>query len=144
MKKCTICKQDKNLTCFNKNKSRKDGLNTICRKCSNARSRQYYQDNKKKHKQVVMKRTKQQRKKNQEFILEYLSKNYCIDCQENDIRVLEFDHLPQFQKKENISTLVRNGYSIETIKKEISKCEVVCANCHRIRTHKSQGSYRIM
>jgi hypothetical protein len=32
--------------------------------------------------------------------------------------------------------MIHDGFSWAAIKKEISKCEVVCANCHRIRTHK--------
>jgi hypothetical protein len=31
--------------------------------------------------------------------------------------------------------MIHDGFSWKAIKKEIEKCEVVCANCHRIRTH---------
>ena len=33
----------------------------------------------------------------------------------------------------NIADAVRNGLSLDTIKKEIKKCIVLCANCHAIR-----------
>jgi hypothetical protein len=31
--------------------------------------------------------------------------------------------------------MVHDGFSLAAIKKEIEKCEIVCANCHRIRTY---------
>jgi len=33
----------------------------------------------------------------------------------------------------NVADAVRNGLSLDTIKKEIEKCIVLCANCHAIR-----------
>lgn len=57
----------------------------------------------------------------------------CADCGVNNPIVLDFDHLKD--KKYNISRMIHDGFSWAAIKKEISKCEVVCANCHRIRTH---------
>ena len=57
----------------------------------------------------------------------------CMDCGEINPIVLDFDHLKD--KKYNISRMIHDGFSWAAIKKEIAKCEVVCANCHRIRTH---------
>ena len=57
----------------------------------------------------------------------------CADCRITNPLVLDFDHLQD--KKYNISRKIQEGFSWAAIKKEISKCEVVCANCHRIRTH---------
>ena len=55
----------------------------------------------------------------------------CVDCGNTDIRVLEFDHLPSNKKLFGISG---NRVGIARLKEEIKKCDVVCANCHRIRT----------
>jgi hypothetical protein len=60
-------------------------------------------------------------------------KSGCVDCGENNHIVLDFDHLSN--KKYNVSRMIHDGFSWAAIKKEISKCEVVCSNCHRIRTH---------
>ena len=49
MKKCTKCNQIKTVTEFNKAKKNKDGLNTRCRSCNNAYSREWAQKNKKRH-----------------------------------------------------------------------------------------------
>lgn len=57
----------------------------------------------------------------------------CVDCGVNNHIVLDFDHLSD--KKYNVSRMIHDGFSWAAIKKEIAKCEVVCANCHRIRTH---------
>lgn len=45
---------------------------------------------------------------------------------------MDFDHLGD--KKTNIARLVNSEASIKTIKIELSKCELVCSNCHRLRT----------
>ena len=57
----------------------------------------------------------------------------CQDCGERNHIVLDFDHIKD--KKYNVSRMIHDGFSWAAIKKEIEKCEVVCANCHRIRTH---------
>ena len=57
----------------------------------------------------------------------------CVDCGECNPIVLDFDHLKD--KKYNVSRMIHDGFSWKAIKKEIEKCQVVCANCHRIRTH---------
>ena len=57
----------------------------------------------------------------------------CTDCGENNPIVLDFDHIKD--KKYNVSRMIHDGFSWRAIKKEIDKCEVVCANCHRIRTY---------
>lgn len=81
------------------------------------------------------------RQRAREFIATYLSEHPCVDCGERDSVVLTFDHV-QGQKHDNISDMVRNGLSVETIRAEIEKTEVACFNCHAIRTQKRSESYR--
>jgi hypothetical protein len=57
----------------------------------------------------------------------------CVDCGEKNHIVLDFDHIRD--KKYNVSRMIHDGFSWKAIMREIQKCEVVCANCHRIRTH---------
>jgi hypothetical protein len=73
------------------------------------------------------------KKRNRKFIVEYLKSHPCVDCGASDFRILEFDHLKN--KKRAVSELVLRACSIDTIKQEIDKCQVCCANCHRIRTY---------
>lgn len=58
----------------------------------------------------------------------------CVDCGYNAHAVaLQFDHISD-DKKDSVSNLVRSDYAWRTILEEINKCEVVCANCHAVRT----------
>ena len=64
----------------------------------------------------------------------------CADCGYNaSAYALQFDHV-RGDKKANVSDLIRSDYKWETVLEEISKCEVVCANCHAIRT-KTRGQH---
>ena len=76
-------------------------------------------------------------------LADYFATHPCVDCKEDDLVVLEFDHLPQFEKEIHISQAIANLWSWERLLKEIAKCEVVCANCHARRTAQRQGSWRI-
>ena len=58
----------------------------------------------------------------------------CADCHTNyPTYVMDFDHLDPSLKEFEVG---RGLYvSIKRLEAEIAKCEVVCANCHRERTH---------
>ena len=49
--------------------------------------------------------------------------------------ILDFDHRPGEKKDMIVSKLVGDGYGKARILKEISKCDVLCANHHRKITH---------
>jgi len=91
---------------------------------------------------MVGKRNKKLIKQNQQLIFDYYRENPCIDCGETNPVVLEFDHRDGVDKKGDISKLVARGLCWERIKEEIDKCDVRCANCHRIRTAKQFGWYK--
>ena len=55
----------------------------------------------------------------------------CVDCGNNDSRVIEFDHV-RGQKEGKVIGRMLAG-SITSVHREADKCELVCANCHRIR-----------
>jgi hypothetical protein len=61
----------------------------------------------------------------------------CTDCKQCfHPAAMEFDHLPGSTKSFNIAALVHRAGKLDLIKAEISKCELVCSNCHRVRTWK--------
>lgn len=58
----------------------------------------------------------------------------CMDCGVSyDPFVMDFDHV-RGVKEFHISQACTRGISLERIKAEIKKCDLVCSNCHRIRT----------
>jgi 5-methylcytosine-specific restriction endonuclease McrA len=64
----------------------------------------------------------------------------CADCgQRFHPCAMDFDHLPQYTKRMEISDMVRSKRSRGDIELELAKCELVCANCHRVRTFTRQG-----
>lgn len=139
-KYCATCKKHKHVEEFNKNKSKPDGLNSICRKCSNKHSKLYYKINNEKIKKQIHESRRKRIEENRNKIYEYYITHPCVDCGECDPVVLEFDHV-KGKKWKNISLLVSDGSSWNIIKKEIKKCDVRCANCHRRKTAKDYGWY---
>src|SRR3954449_9159011 len=127
-KRCCSCHYLKPLTEFNKRVRSSDGLQSRCRDCS----RRWYQANKKEHTATTRKRNDRTRGENWVHMLRYLQENPWVDCGENDIRVLDFDHRPGEKKLGMVSRLAASSYPWRTIEREIAKCDVRCANCHRI------------
>ncbi|MBB3325950.1 hypothetical protein [Microlunatus antarcticus] len=72
----------------------------------------------------------------------YLRAHPCVDCGTTDVRVLEFDHRPDEAKSANVSAMVGMGLPWGRILVEIAKCDVRCANCHRIATMTRGGHFR--
>jgi 5-methylcytosine-specific restriction endonuclease McrA len=78
--------------------------------------------------------------RNVAIVLAALESATCADCQEDDLVVLEFDHVGE--KRGNVSTLAWRGVSEAVLRHEITRCVVRCANCHRRRTSREGGYYR--
>lgn len=133
-KTCSICGLDKNYSDFNKKGS---GLQSKCRDCQREWYSNYY------HNQSAEK----QRLKKNNFerkirIREWLQERKSVPCADCGIMypyfVMDFDHRDPSQKLFNIGSKV-SSMSFEQVRVEVEKCDVVCSNCHRIRTH----SFRI-
>jgi len=68
------------------------------------------------------------------LLQEYKQNSICADCKEDyPYWILQFDHLSD--KEFGLSGVWAVTTDLDRIKKEIEKCEVVCANCHADRTH---------
>lgn len=95
----------------------------------------YYKIKKPKVRPEVINRSK--------YVANLKSTTPCADCQTSyPAYVMDFDHLPQYKKFKNVSNLMAN-YSNSTLLREIAKCEIVCANCHRERTHNRKRNRKI-
>lgn len=76
-------------------------------------------------------------------MIAHLQAHPCVDCGEGDPVVLDFDHLPGVEKRFEIARAVNSSTRAwPAILREIGKCEVVCANCHRRRTAARAGHRR--
>lgn len=70
-----------------------------------------------------------------------LDRMVVFDCGENDPACLDFDHI-KGEKIDSVSQLCMRAYSLNKILKEIEKCELRCANCHRKKTAKDFNWYK--
>lgn len=135
-KSCGNCKKSLDVTKFNKKTRRSNGEQTYqsyCRLCSHIRFKEYYHKNREYHCAVIQRQKKKDMAKTAAKIIEYLLEHSCVDCGNKDIRVLEFDHV-RGKKSDSVATMRARGKSWTNIEKEIKKCDVRCANCHRIKT----------
>ena len=69
-------------------------------------------------------------------------KTGCAVCGEKDPIVLEFNHLDMATKSFNLGESARLGMSLENLMREVEKCEILCANCHKRKTAK-QLNWRV-
>lgn len=132
MKICSKCNLTKVTEEFPRNSSSKDGFGKCCKPCQRLYVNGHYLKNKDYYKNKAKNHSKAMRK----VVLEH--KDYpCTDCGVSyPYYVMDFDHV-QGKKKSNIAHMSNGSYSKEEILNEIDKCEIVCSNCHRIRTHGS-------
>jgi hypothetical protein len=81
------------------------------------------------------------REKLRQYVYNWLATHPCVDCGEQRIPTLQFDHIDPALKRFNITEAVRRRVGLATLKIEIAKCAVRCANCHAIKTARDQGWY---
>ena len=92
--------------------------------------RRHYYANREAYIQKAQKRRKDLRK----WLNEQKQASPCSDCRARyPYYVMDFDHIGE--KKWEINKLINTG-NAKRLKEELKDCELVCANCHRIRTHK--------
>lgn len=125
---CTKCEIEKPIDEFNW-KSKKDNKRRArCRECTREDDRLKYESDGERREKLRKTATDRNRWA-REFIQRVKKKLKCVKCGENRWYVLEFHHLND--KEVEVGNMARNGYSINKIKDEIRKCDVLCANCHR-------------
>ena len=138
MKVCLRCHKTRRETSFHFRNKLLNKRHQECKDCMHERINTHYSANKKYYVDKAKENSKKQDNRNRLFVCEYLSKHPCIDCGEDDIIVLEFDH----QRDKSFAVSTMSNRSIQKILEEIEKCEVRCANCHRRKTAKQLSHYR--
>ncbi len=137
-RKCTNCGQKKNIKKFYQRKrgERAGKYYEICKECYKIRGRAYYFKNH--DRQLSLAKLRKRKYIGERKIwLEKVKNRPCVDCGKiYSPWVMDFDHKDGGKKGASISWLaIHNTSNIEKIEKEIAKCDLVCANCHRERTH---------
>ncbi len=89
--------------------------------------RRWYANHTESEKQHVIRRKKEIKK----WFNDFKKTLKCTICRENHPATLDFHHPNRKNKEKEIGFLVSEGYSINRIKREIEKCQVLCSNCHR-------------
>lgn len=103
-------------------------------------SEKYYEKNKEAVKAKARKSNKANKERNQLFLCEYLVGKKCALCPFANPLGLTFDHLKD--KRLEVSQMAKASYGVETIKKEIAKCRILCFNCHMIEENRIKNSVK--
>lgn len=112
-----------------------------CRACEYARLQEWKVNNPDKWRQQRARKQARRKERNREYIREYKESRPCTDCGLNwPYYVLDFDHARGL-KIDNISKLLSRPLNF--LKREIEKCDLLCSNCHRIRTHQRETKKEI-
>jgi hypothetical protein len=110
---------------------RGNGYQWICKLCRKGVDREYYQKDPQRHWDL--------RRRRREELLAWFrtlkEERPCVDCEQTfHFAAMQWDHIGT-DKVANVSDMVFRGFSKKRILNEITKCELVCANCHALRTH---------
>tara|TARA_R100001126_G_scaffold95448_1_gene67087 strand:+ start:185 stop:676 length:492 start_codon:yes stop_codon:yes gene_type:complete len=98
------------------------------------KQKEYQQKHHQRTKKKKRKQQNQLKDKRQHFVLEEMQRRggKCAKCGFSDIRALDWHHLDPNEKVNSISEMIRDRVSMDKLQAELDKCELICANCHRI------------
>ena len=120
--------------CSNPATVKKNGKSSgYCLECKKQWARKHYEDNKKEYIARAKKRNKSAREEIRNWVNEVKARP-CMDCgKQYPYYVMDLDHREGTKKKDHVARMM-SWTGIKKVKEEVAKCDVVCANCHRIRT----------
>lgn len=125
---CSRCNDDLALERFSKNKSSKDGRHHQCKECRSASNKESYL--RYRHSKLYKETSENRKQSIRDWFANYKKSLSCELCGENHPACLQFHHKDRNDKTIEVSQAVLRKWSIESIEKEIKKCQVLCANCH--------------
>lgn len=142
MKECRACKIEKPLDDFHRDKKvKKDGRVAVCRSCASLKQREYRRKNLANYREAEDRNKLRRVKELRARLFTYLEGKSCVDCGYNaHVAPMQFDHV-RGTKFRDVGAMVSGAYSWSRILEEIGKCDLVCANCHSIRTARQFGWY---
>lgn len=132
---CRVCLEVKPFDQFNFADKSTGRRKTLCRPCQYSQQRQHYAANKAQYLPRIARNTKAAANRRR-AILRSMKDRPCADC---GVRypyfVMDFDHRPGEVKAFGVAQHLHRYRTESELRAEIAKCDVVCANCHRFRTH---------
>lgn len=144
MKTCTQCGQTKPIEGFSIRSKVKGTYHAACKECYKVITRRHYRANSADYKRRSKARRLSYRAEIRRKVFAYFAEHPCVDCGISNPIVLDFDHRTGTNKMDTIAELVNRQFPWEKILEEIAKCDVRCANCHRIRTADQFGWYQYL
>lgn len=135
MKPCRVCHGVKPVDQFNYADRKTGRRKTLCRTCQYAQQRKHYAENKAQYLPRIARNTKAAANRRR-MILREMKAQPCADCGVSyPYFVMDFDHRPGEVKVFGVAQHLHRYRTEPELRAEIAKCDVVCANCHRFRTH---------
>ena len=136
-KRCYRCGVAKDVSEFHRYARNKDGLQPYCRPCKREIDNEHYKRNPRRN----YRRNREKALSNSRWLYEYLKTKRCEweGCDVDDPDMLVFDHLRPEEKRGDLSRMAHQTYSLETIKAEVAKCRILCANHHQKHTIQQFG-----
>lgn len=132
-KTCTGCGLERPIGEFPIKNKKSGRRGTRCRACRSAYGKLHYQNNRDRYCARPRAPRREQREPYWAWVMTFLASHPCVDCGETDRIVLQFDHRDGTTKVDAVGTML-NRESWGALLNEIAKCDVRCANCHRLRT----------
>jgi hypothetical protein len=128
MRKCARCGKRLPISAFARYR---DGYQSYCRACQKEYDAAWYRVNRERRQAKV----RADRHAHTAWLDSLKEGKPCADCGRiYPPYVMEWDHLPGSEKSLVLADTRRAAHSKSRILAELSKCELVCANCHRERT----------
>ncbi len=101
------------------------------------KNKEYYKEYHEKRKEKYKVKRKEKYNKRKKYIDQIKLESGCVFCGYNEHpAALDFDHIDPLIKISNISNLLLG--SLNSLQAEIAKCQVLCSNCHRIKTYEER------
>lgn len=135
---CRGCGFAKPLSEFSYRNPRAATRKSRCKECVRTASKEHYRRATGAYLERARQRRRSDRRKNGELVRAFLAAHPCVDCGESDPVVLDFDHTVPAEKTGAVARMISTA-SPGILRREIEKCEVRCANCHRVRSARQFG-----
>jgi hypothetical protein len=137
-RRCTGCGEDLPVEAFAIKDRTRGTRQARCGACLRASRRTWYAANAESVRETV-RISRAERHRRNAAIIRQAKDRPCTDCGAVlNPEQMDFDHV-RGQKLFDVARMVRDS-SVERLLFEIAKCEVVCAVCHRLRTHTASDS----